>query len=614
MTVFAPRNSADIVECSANVHAPRGLPDGAPTITEVLLDRAARQGDEIALVHLGLDAAPDEIRTFADLDRAAGRIARRLLDWMAPSAGEGVNRFVLAYPPCIDFAEAYFGTLYSGAEAVNVFAPETPREAAKLQAIVADCNPCAVLTHSSTEQLVRTALDDAGLFAVPLLATDRMVGADGDARHVAPPDARSPTCFIQYTSGSTGAPKGVMVRHANLLHNLAVIDHNLRGSDAGRYLGLSWLPVFHDMGFVAGLNYPIFIGRPHLILSHKAFGQRPQRWLEQLSRFGATHTAGPNFAFDRGAKVARRIDKSALDLSRVRFALCGAEPIRAATLERFAAEYAGCGFSAAALAPAYGLAEATLMVSGTQPGGGMRVVHADRAMLGKGRFVPARPVEDADGLGAGAVVALVSSGAICPLLDVRIVDPTTLTPVGPRQAGEIWVAGGSVSAGYSGGGEADARTFGATLAGSDARYLRTGDLGFVDGDDLFITGRLKDLIIVNGVNHHPQDIEAAIDELEIAFIRRSAAFPVSDGRGAEALAVLCEIRAPQPEQDFAQAAQRIVNALYRSQGLAVSQLAFARKGAISVTSSGKVQRSLARQNYEETRLDVAYNYRALIRA
>jgi acyl-CoA synthetase (AMP-forming)/AMP-acid ligase II len=611
MTVCERLNSVETIERSPNLGAPSPLYPGAESITDILHNRALRQTDDVAFVYVTFDDQPDDIRTYGDLDRAAGRIAHELARVSAVTSTDEGQRFVLAFPPCVDFVDAYFGVLYCGAEAVNVFAPETAREQAKFRAIVADCRPSAVLTHSTTADAVRSILQTGGLHSVPVIATDALFRSNDNPYLLVEPEHRSGTCFIQYTSGSTSSPKGVIVRHSNLLHNLQVIDHHMLGSEDQRYLGMVWLPVFHDMGLVAGLNYPVFIGRPHVIFSHKAFVQRPQRWVEQLSRFGATHTGGPNFGFELCARFAKRVDKNNLDLSKLRFALCGAEPIRNTTLERFAAEYASCGLDSHVLAPAYGLAEATLMVTGTRVGDGVHMISADRAGLGRGVVTLLDDhASAASREGSATCRQLIASGKRNMFHDIHIVDPATQTPLADQRIGEIWVRSASVTAGYLGDPNSSEACLNATLHDGGAGYLRTGDLGFFDQDHLFITGRSKDVIILNGVNHHPQDLEGMIDSMNIDAIRRSVAFPVTDAAEREAVIILCELRAAQPEAEMALLALRVVDKLFKSEGIAVAALLLVEKGSIPRTSSGKLQRTHARHMYLENIFKVYYSYKS----
>lgn len=613
MTIDAPPKTKDLIERSANVHEPRPLVENAETIAEILIERAARQSDEIAVVYLGLGTGEDEIRTYGRLDQEAKRIGGLLFYRHVAKEPEDTSaRFILAYPPCVEFIEAYFGILYAGAEAVNVFAPESPKDAIKLKNIILRSAPSAILTHSRTAPAIRAVLQQDGLGHVEVLATDQITiqGSkflDDAAR------LRSQTCFIQYTSGSTGNPKGVMIDHRNLLHNLLVLDRHMEGQNANRYLGLGWLPVFHDMGLIAGVNYPIYLGRPHVIFSHNAFAQRPQRWIELLSQYGATHTGAPNFGYDLCARFAKRVDKGAVDLSQLRFALCGAEPIRAGTLERFASEYAACGFTSASFAPAYGMAEATLMITGTLVGSGAVIVTANSNALSEGRYEAANTKVPVSTFSADVPsLALVASGKRCALQDVRVVDPDTARELPVDRIGEIWVCSDSVARGYR---EAERETdevFHARLAGTDKSYLRTGDLGFIDGaDNLFITGRTKDLIIVNGANHYPQDIEATIEQQHNPSIRRSVAFGNVKANGSEGLCILCELQSAKSEDELVNTSKAIANAIYKSNSVIVSELAFIRKGSVPRTTSGKIQRRLAREQYEQSEIEVFYTYHAM---
>ncbi|AKJ29032.1 fatty acyl-AMP ligase [Caldimonas brevitalea] len=617
MDTLTTSDVAARLEASPNLTAVRPLVTGAATTAEILAARARTHPQEVAIVYLGLGQFADQLRTYESLDQKARDVAALLLHrYLDLAATEVKECFLLAYPPCMEFVDAYYGALYAGATAVNVFAPESPKERRKIKSIVLDCKPAAILTHSSKLASLQAFLDEEGLGPIDLIATDLLDRTDAAAPSSLgdmPRSRRARTAFIQYTSGSTGTPKGVLVEHENLLHNLQMIDRHLDGRREGRYLGLVWLPVFHDMGLVAGVNYPIYIGRPHVLFSPVAFAQKPQRWVELLSSYGATHTGGPNFSYELCGRFAKRVDKQNIDLSRLVFALCGAEPIRAQTLTRFAKEYEPCGFHLDVFAPAYGMAETTLMATGTPRGGGVVISPADYKALGEGRFRAAAEVASEEGgTRDGAVISLVASGRRCDLQDIRIVDPQTFNELDPNEIGEIWVRSASVAKGYHQLPDETEHAFHAELRGHGGGFLRTGDLGFLDPDDnLFITGRSKEMIIINGVNHYPQDIEATVESLAEADIRRAVAFGFLRQDGREGVCVVCEVAGTKDDQEFATLSEALAKKVHRENGITVSELAFVKKGEIPRTSSGKLERRLTRSLYERKQLSTQFSYRTL---
>ncbi|HST63385.1 MAG TPA: AMP-binding protein, partial [Longimicrobium sp.] len=391
--------------------------------------------------------------------------------------------------------------------------------------------------------------------------------------------------FLQYTSGSTAAPKGVMVSHGNLLHNFAVIEGFTGYTPATR--SVIWLPPYHDMGLIGGILQPLYTGYWAALFSPVAFIQRPARWLEAISRYGATSSGGPNFAYELCVHAVRPEERAGLDLSRWEIAFNGAEPVRAETLRAFAEAFAPNGFRSQAFFACYGLAEATLMVTGSDPA-----------------ELPVERAVDAEALGEGTVLEaepegryrLVGSGRSAPSQRVIIVDPATLRECAPDRVGEVWVAGASVASGYWGRPEATAETFGAYEAGTgEGPFLRTGDLGFLDGGELFITGRLKDLIVIRGRNHYPQDIEmTAARSHEGLRAGSGAAFSVDDG-GEERLVVVQEVsRQAAAGLDVEEVAAAIRRAVASEHGVQVHAVVVARTGGVPKTTSGKVQRRACR--------------------
>lgn len=507
--------------------------------------------------------------TYDELDRTARRIAVSLADRAV--AGQPV---LLLHPPGLDYVAAFLGCLYAGAVAVPAYPPEAARwhrTLPRLQALVADCGATVALTTA--------AVVDAGpagsgsgptgpeLARLTWLATDRLpegVAEDGWQPPASDPDAAA---LLQYTSGSTGAPRGVVLSHANLLHNAGLVQAGF--GTTPETVGVSWLPPYHDMGLIGGILQPLYTGFPVVLMSPLTFLRRPLAWLETVVRAGATMTGGPNFAFDLCVRRTTAEQRAALDLTRWTVAFCGAEPVRAATLDRFAEAFAPAGFRRDAFYPCYGLAEATLIVTGGQP----------PRFTGEGRVGVGRPLGDQR---------------------LVIADPATGRPCPAGTEGEIWLAGPSVARGYWGRPDQTAATFQARLTGDpDRRYLRTGDLGYLDpAGELVVTGRIKDLIVVRGRNLHPADLEHAAQQ-RASGLRPggTAAFPVLRD-GVEQIGLACEL-APAAEGDPAAVVPAVRQAVTEAADAAPAVVVLLRPGQLPKTSSGKIQRYACRRALEQ---------------
>jgi amino acid adenylation domain-containing protein len=558
----------------------------AESFVDILRARAAADPDGEACGFLD-DGGVVHPVSYAELDRQARRIAGTLRRDHPAGA-----RALLLYPPGLDYVAAFFGCLYAGVIAVPAYPPLTARQTPRLAAIGADAEPAAILTGSAFLEPGRALLDPVLRPASPdlaWLATDALTGEPaGDWR----PPATGPAgiAFLQYTSGSTGRPKGVMVSHGNLMHNSALIHDRFGHSAASR--GVIWLPPYHDMGLIGGILQPVYGGFPVTLMSPMTFLREPLRWLAAISRFGATTSGGPNFAYDLCVRKTTPRQRAELDLSSWSVAFTGAEPVRAATLERFAAAFAPSGFRPAAFFPCYGLAEATLMVTGTRHDAPVVVGEFAADGLAAGTARPAR---------AGAPARrLVSCGQ--PAADQRlaIVDPATGAACPAGRVGEIWVSGPSVAAGYWTDPQDGGRTFvAAAQGGADGpvadpgqHWLRTGDLGVRQHGELYVTGRIKDLIVIRGRNHAPEDIELTVEGSHPRLRPGCGAALAIDVDGDEALAIVHEIRPdpdrPDPPVDEIAAAVRA--AVTREHGLQVHTVALLAPGLLPKTSSGKIQR------------------------
>jgi natural product biosynthesis luciferase-like monooxygenase protein len=560
-------------------------------VSALIDGQARRRGDQLLYRFLrtgDVDGATQEW-TFADLDHRSRAVGAVLQD--AGAAGE---RALLVYPPGLEFIEGFMGCLRAGVIAVPTYPPDPARldrTLPRLRAIAQDSGARYVLTTRQTLAMAAAILPAAPqLAALRWIATDDLTPAHADAFR-APALGGDDLAFLQYTSGSTGDPKGVMVTNANVIHNERAIAQAFRHDERSRVVG--WLPLFHDMGLVGNVLQPLFCGIPCTLMSPLAFLQRPLRWLHAVSHFGGTSSGGPNFAYELCVRKVRPEDRARLDLRSWTMAFNGAEPIRERTLARFAEAFAEAGFRREAFYPCYGLAESTLIVTGA---GAQRepVIHAFSASaLERGRAELVAP----DAGGAPEARALVSSGQAALDQRIAVVDPATGSALPDGGVGEIFVASPSVARGYWERPEETARAFGATLASGEGPFLRTGDLGFLWRGELFVTGRLKDLIIIRGRNHAPQDLEQTVEAAHAAVRGGCVAAFALQGEGADAeeqLGIAAEVDAARAGGDLAAVAAAIQRAIAEVHGLAVAQLALLAPAGISKTSSGKIQRRATR--------------------
>ncbi|NNA68671.1 non-ribosomal peptide synthetase [Pseudomonas gessardii] len=550
------------------------------TLVQSLQRRAAQTPDQVALRFLAESADDSVVLSYRDLDLRARTIAAAL----QASAGLG-ERAVLLFPSGPDYVAAFFGCLYAGVIAVPAYPPESTRRhhQERLLSIIADAEPRLLLTSSG----LRDALGQIEQ-APPLLCVDEL-HSDIAADWVAPSLQDDDIAFLQYTSGSTALPKGVQVTHGNLVANELLIRRGFGIDLNPDDVIVSWLPLYHDMGLIGGLLQPIFSGVPCVLMSPAYFLGRPLRWLEAISQYRGTISGGPDFAY---RLCSERVSDSALerlDLSHWRVAYSGSEPIRLDTLERFAEKFACCGFTPNNFFASYGLAEATLFVAGGTRGQGIPALRVDEQALAANRAEP----------GQGS--AIMSCGTRQPEHGVLIVEPQTLAELADNCVGELWATGPSIAHGYWRNPEATAKTF---VQHAGRTWLRTGDLGFMRDGEVFITGRLKDLLIVRGHNLYPQDIEQTVErEVEVVRKGRVAAFAVND-QGLEGIGIAAEIsRSVQkilPPEALIKAIRQAVAEAYQEAPCVVLLL---NPGALPKTSSGKLQRSACRTRLADGSLD-----------
>ncbi len=568
---------------------------GPSNLVALVQHRALHQPDDIAFTYL-LDGETQEIHiTNRELDRQA----RALGAWLQQHGLVG-ERALLLYPAGLEFIAAFFGCLYGGVVAVPVYPPRRNRSLARIQAIANDAEAKVALTTQAVLELVRPIVEETpDLKRLTWLATCQVPAEMADQWEM--PDVHGDTlAFLQYTSGSTGTPKGVMLNHASLLHNSALIAYAFEHTRSG--IGVFWLPSYHDMGLIGGILQPLYMGRPNILMSPMAFLQRPYRWLAAISRYGSqirgtVTSGGPNFAYDLCVEKISPEQRKHLDLSKWGVAFNGSEPVRAETIERFCEAFGPCGFRPEAFYPCYGLAEATLIVSGGYAKEPPVIRYYDAHQLSVGKVAPRKRGEP----GAHALVGCGSA-----LLDQRIViaDPDTMTMAPPGTVGEIWVRGPSVALGYWRQPEATQQTFQAYLKDTgDGPFLRTGDLGFLEDGELFVTGRMKDVIIIHGLNHYPQDIEATVQRAHPRLRRDCGAAFTVEVNGREKLVIVQEVeRRKQAQWD--EIFQAIRRAVAAEHDLVVESILLLRAGSIPKTSSGKIQRHACRTGYLEGTLQV----------
>jgi acyl-CoA synthetase (AMP-forming)/AMP-acid ligase II len=565
--------------------------DAAPaTLLDLLRLRAADRAGQLAYRFLSDDG--EELSwTYSQLDQRARAIAVTLREETV--AGD---RAILCFPPGLEFIAAFFGCLYAGVVPVPAPPPHLNRRASRQETMITDCgHPLLLTTVADNVRLTRRRQPADAWSALRRLCTDDIPLDRADAWHC--PDIHGQTlALLQYTSGSTGDPKGVMVSHANLLHNLSTIP---RGYNAhGGEMVVTWLPLYHDMGLIAGMLETIYMGSSAVILPPISFLQQPVRWLQAISRYGASMSGAPNFAYDLCVAKISDAQCAELNLSNWEIAVCSAEPIRQRTMKRFTERFAPCGFRREAFFPCFGMAEATLMVTCNRPLTTPTTMAVDRVAAEQGR-IQSVPVDTPRGM------PLVGCGQPRGGTQVAIVDPATRLPVTADRVGEIWVAGPSVALGYWNRPELTRETFGARLADSgEGPFLRTGDLGFLRGDQLYVVGRLKELIIIRGRNHYPADIEDTARECDPdLLVNGTAAFAVDEG-SEERLVIVQELPRHGLKTALDKLAEAMRTAIVREYEVQPHRILFVSPFSIPKTTSGKVQRSQCRDQVLQGTLKV----------
>lgn len=559
---------------------------GLVTLVHILHNRALHQPDEIAYTFLPNGEITGYSLTYQALEERVKALASRLQSDRVSGA-----RILLLYSPGLDFIIAFLGCLYAGAVAVPAYPPRNNQNNLRLEALIEDAQVTIILTITSElDKVKKLVSQDSHLKSVEILTTDDLDDSEPATPWQTPSINPDTLAFLQYTSGSTGKPKGVMISHSNLMHNLESIKQAFALNS--KSVSVTWLPHFHDMGLIDGILQPLYTGFLGVLMPPVSFLQQPIRWLQAISYYRATHCGGPNFCYNLCASKITPQQQETLDLSSWQSAYNGAEPIRRETLEQFTATFQSCGFQAKFFYPCYGMAEATLMISGG--------------------LVTREPVYcsvDADKLEQHQVIEASSHtkqikhlvGCGHPWLETKIVitDPERLTRQASEGVGEIWVASSSIARGYWNRQEETEQTFHAYLADTrEGPFLRTGDLGFTKNGELFITGRLKDLIIIRGRNYYPQDIELTVEKSHEALRPNCGAAFSIEVDGIERLIVIQEIKREYLKKlkvdEVMESIRRCVWQEYELQVYGISLLSTA---SLPKTSSGKIQRRACRSAY-----------------
>ena len=573
------------------------------TLPEILQTRAEHTPDHTAFIFLR-DGEDDEERiSYKILDDAARTIAHHLIE--KNLQGE---RALMLFPPGLEFVKALYGCFYAGVIAVPAYPPRKNRSLDRIKTIVTDSGASVVLSLTDIYQSFERSFSDVlELKQLIWMITD--LPDNSNVRSINPqidqssnlPIFQSPNpsdiALLQYTSGSTGQPKGVMVTHRNIIRNVEFIRQSFELSRES--ISVTWLPSFHDMGLIDGVIEPVYTGFPGVLIPPVAFLQKPVRWLKAISKYRGTHGGGPNFAFDLCVNGISGEEKQGIDLSSMDTLYCGAEPIRKTTFERFRSVYKDYGFSSKALYPCYGMAETTLITSGPRAGRGPVYLGISGNALEQNRVIPV-PDSEPD------VRYLVGIGY--PWLDtkVKIVNPETLLLCQDHEVGEIWVSGSVVTAGYWNKKEETEKTFSAHINDDvSISYLRTGDLGFFHEGELYISGRLKDLVIIYGRNYYPQDIEYLAESSHPALRANSSASFSVDVEDEEKLVIVVEVeRTAIRNLDITAVCDAIRQRIAEELELEVYAILLLRTASILKTSSGKIQRKACKEGFIHKTLEV----------
>lgn len=566
------------------------------TILDVVRYKSVDDREKRAFVFLSGGEKEEASLTYSELELKARMVAALLQEEKAKN-----QPVLLLYPPGLSYITAFLGCLFAGAIAVPTYFPGRTNIDLRVASIIKDSGAKIALANSyDSLKIEQILLFYPELKSVRLITTDNLSQPLAD-RWKMPKITSDTIAFLQYTSGSTTSPRGVMISHANLIHNLSLIKQFLFCNSGG--VGVSWLPFYHDLGLIGVILECLFTSMTCVLMSPVSFIQKPFRWLHAISHYQATHTAAPNFAYNLCIKKITEEQKKNLNLSSLQVCINGAEPINCHTLKRFTEAFFECGFRLKNFVPAYGLAESTLYVSGTQRSSGPLMIKLNESKLGENKV---ELLEEENQRG----VLLVGCGKIPPTTNIKIVDPQNGTVCLDREIGEIWISSQSTAKGYWRRHEETNTTFWNRLSGENGLFLRTGDLGFIYEEELFVTGRIKDIIIVRGHNHYPQDIESTVEQCHPAIKNGCcAAFSISIDE-EEKLIVAAELnhhyyislpKREEPENMNNNAFDEIFDTIRRAVSeqheLQVYGIVLLTPNTLPKTSSGKLQRHLCARYY-----------------
>ncbi|WP_233220119.1 AMP-binding protein, partial [Pleurocapsa sp. CCALA 161] len=553
------------------------------TLIDRLHEQASTQPHKKAFTFLADGETEIDSLTYQQLNEQAKAIA-----FILQSHNAKGQRALLLFQPGLDFITAFLGCLYAGVVAVPVYPPRANRSLERLLAIVADAEATFALTTTSIQEQVASKFASHNATEnIKFIATDTL-NIDLANSWQDPKITLNSLAFLQYTSGSTGKPKGVMVSQGNLIANSDTIQHCF--GNKSEHILTSWLPPYHDMGLIGSIIQPAYIGASMYLMAPVTFLQRPYRWLQAISNYRGQTNGGPNFAYDLCVESITAEQKATLDLSCWELAFSGAEPVRAETIERFSEYFRECGFRRQAFYPCYGMAESTLMITGSRRNAEPVVAAFDLKRLEENQ---ALAVDNSD------AITLVSSGGNSPAQKIAIANPETLNQCPDGEIGEIWAKSASVAQGYWNQPELTAQSFNGVLGDTqEGGWLRTGDLGFLDRGELFVTGRLKDLIIIRGRNYYPQDLELTVDNAHEAIRAGNVAAFAVDVAGTEKLVITPEIkRTALRKLKIEEVTKAIRSAIAEHHELQVDAIVLLKTGSIPKTSSGKIQRHACKAGY-----------------
>ena len=548
-------------------------------LLSILDQRASQNPEKLAYIFLKDRENQEQTITYQQLSQISKRIATRLQSLIPPGA-----RALLLYPQGLDFITAFLGCLSAGIIAVPAYPPKRNQKISRLIGIIENSQPQIILTTSSLLENIQLKIKDfLELSVTQFLATDNL-NNDEDFEFYLPEISGDTLAFLQYTSGSTGSPKGVMISHDNIAHNSVYIQKAFQLTE--KSVSVTWLPSFHDMGLIDGIIQPLYTGFLGVVMSPESFLKNPIVWLQAITKYRATHSGGPNLGYELCVRRITPEQQKTLDLSSWVSAYNGAEPIRRKTLDNFSDKFRSSGFKSQYFYPCYGMAEATLMISGGNIKDEPVYLNVQSEFLKDNQIVEAE--KDSKNY-----QELVGCGHVWQDMEVKIVDPESCLECGENQVGEIWVSGSSIAQGYWQEEEKTIATFQAKLANTtdERNFLRTGDRGFLRAGELFITGRIKDVIIIWGRNHYPQDIEYSIQESHQALrLDCGAAFTI-EIENQEKLVIVQEVeRTYLAQLNVNEVFSAIREAVALHHALQVYAIALIKPASILKTSSGKIQR------------------------